>query len=215
MKKIAFTLSLVASLALPVVPAFAEDTGITITNVKTQFVHNLTVGSYGEDVQNLQRVLNGNSATQVASVGRAGSIGNETMYFGPATRQAVIAFQKLHEITPAVGFVGPKTRAVLNTLVINPVTPPTVLGMNVDLTTVGSARIELGYAGGGEAPSVWFVYGSSPETMSIKSDVYTGTAGNGTSSITLSGLSGSDCYVRAYIKNSEGMTSSEIKRCAK
>ncbi len=215
MKKTLITLSISMLAFAPITLPFAQAQGLTVTTVKAQFKRSLTLGSVGEDVQNLQRVLNGNETTVVAGVGKPGGPGTEGMYFGPATRKAVIAFQKLHNITPASGFVGPKTITVLNTLVINPVTPPSIIGMNVDTTNYGTARVELGYTGGGEEPTIWFVYGSSPETMSIKSEVYKGTLGSGTSSISISGLGGSDCYVRAYIKNSEGMTSSEIKRCVK
>ena len=37
-----------------------------------------------------------------------------TGFFGNLTRAAVIRYQKAHNITPAIGFVGPITRGVLN-----------------------------------------------------------------------------------------------------
>ncbi len=37
-----------------------------------------------------------------------------TTYFGPATFQAVLAFQRARKITPIIGRVGPRTREVLN-----------------------------------------------------------------------------------------------------
>ena len=42
---------------------------------------------------------------------------NDTGYFGGMTLGAVIAFQKANGLTPAVGYVGSKTRAVINNLI--------------------------------------------------------------------------------------------------
>jgi peptidoglycan hydrolase-like protein with peptidoglycan-binding domain len=71
-------------------------------------------GMSGEDVRTLQGLLNTKGYT-VALTG-AGSPGNETIYFGPATEAAVIRFQIAHGISPAVGYVGPITRAALASL---------------------------------------------------------------------------------------------------
>ncbi len=79
------------------------------------FSSNLTVGSRGTDVMNLQKTLNMSSDTQVATTG-AGSIGNETTYFGQATKAAVMKFQTKYGISPVAGFVGPITRAKLNSM---------------------------------------------------------------------------------------------------
>jgi len=92
------------------------------------FNANLTMGSTGADVMNLQKVLNSDADTQVAASG-VGSAGNESSYFGALTKAAVIKFQKKYGITPAVGYVGPITRAKLNSMggvvvVVPPVTPP-------------------------------------------------------------------------------------------
>lgn len=72
----------------------------------------LQAGSTGADVMALQQYLNSNAATMVAASG-AGSPGNETSYFGPATKAAVIKFQTAHSVSPAVGYVGPLTRAAI------------------------------------------------------------------------------------------------------
>lgn len=86
--------------------------GTTSTSGYT-FSKNLTVGSTGADVMNLQKVLNGDADTQVAASG-AGSPGKETSTFGPATKAAVIKYQKKRGISPASGYVGPLTRTSLN-----------------------------------------------------------------------------------------------------
>jgi hypothetical protein len=77
----------------------------------TTFTRSLTVSSYGTDVQLLQRFLNSQGFT-VSTTG-FGSPGNETFYFGPATRAALIRYQKANNITPALGFFGPVTRGVM------------------------------------------------------------------------------------------------------
>jgi hypothetical protein len=62
------------------------------TSCAFTFTANLKLGSKGTEVMNLQKFLNKSSDTQVAASG-AGSPGNETSTFGPATKAAVIKFQ--------------------------------------------------------------------------------------------------------------------------
>src|SRR3989344_3684600 len=101
------------------------------------FNTNLMVGSKGADVMNLQKVLNMSADTQVASTG-AGSPGNETSFFGPATKAAVMKFQTKNGISPVAGYVGPVTRAKLNSMggvvVVPPVTPGTPTGGSLVVT---------------------------------------------------------------------------------
>ncbi|MBI2120628.1 MAG: peptidoglycan-binding protein [Parcubacteria group bacterium] len=87
------------------------------------FTRNLKIGNSGADVLALQKILNRNIDTQIASTG-PGSPGNETSYFGPLTKAAVIKFQEKYvveilapfELTSGTGFVGAATRKVLNSL---------------------------------------------------------------------------------------------------
>ncbi len=79
------------------------------------FGRNLSVGMVGEDVRNLQKYLNQNGFA--VSVSGAGSAGNETTYFGFATKAALIKFQTAHAvelgISQGTGYFGPLTRALI------------------------------------------------------------------------------------------------------
>lgn len=87
------------------------------------FTENLGVGSRGVQVIALQKILNQDPGTRIASTG-PGSPGNETNAFGQLTRAAVIRFQEKYApevLAPAglaqgTGRVGPLTRTKLNAL---------------------------------------------------------------------------------------------------
>jgi len=87
------------------------------------FNRTLRVGMSGEDVRQLQKILNSDLRTRINSSG-AGSAGLETTYFGSLTKDAVIRFQNLHPeeilkpngLSVGTGIVGPFTIAVISTL---------------------------------------------------------------------------------------------------
>ncbi len=74
------------------------------------FTANLTVGSRGTDVIELQKVLMAEGDLTIAA---------PTGYFGALTKVAVIAYQKAHGISPTSGYVGPLTRTELNKGVVS------------------------------------------------------------------------------------------------
>ncbi len=87
-------------------------------NTNYVITQNLRIGNRHLQVQTLQKILN-EIGFFVAKSG-AGSLGNETNYFGALTREAVRRFQcekKIvchgNESTTGYGQVGPKTRAML------------------------------------------------------------------------------------------------------
>ncbi len=72
---------------------------------------NLSHGMRHADVITLQKFLNSQGFV-IAKTG-GGSPGKETNYFGPATKAAMIKFQKSKSIAPATGTYGPLTRAAV------------------------------------------------------------------------------------------------------
>lgn len=140
-------LSTVASLQAQL----AGVTGGSTTGTGFTFTKNLQLGSTGEDVRQLQKVLNMSADTQVAATG-AGSKGNETTTFGPMTKAAVIKFQNKYKadiltpvgLTSGTGFVGVSTRAKLNQLsgtgTSTGTTTPTGTGLQVTLDSSSPAQ---------------------------------------------------------------------------
>jgi peptidoglycan hydrolase-like protein with peptidoglycan-binding domain len=89
-----------------------------ITNLITQlqgnyqFTADLTLGSQGNDVLQLQIILNEDGDTQVAISGN-GAPGNETTYFGNLTKVALLKYQAKHSLTQT-GILDAETRNYLN-----------------------------------------------------------------------------------------------------
>lgn len=117
-----FTTALFATLSLLTALAFSASaqTGSTEISINV-FPKDLRQGDRGEDVRNLQKVLNSLPETTLAESG-PGAPGEETDYFGPRTFTAVIKFQEKHadeilfpiQLSKGTGFVGPMTRKKLN-----------------------------------------------------------------------------------------------------
>ncbi len=109
------------------------------------FTTNLKVGSTGTEVMNLQKFLNKDSATQIASGSDAGAPGYETSYFGERTKAAVIKFQDKYTaeiltpvgLTAGTGYFGASSRAKANAMCSGGpiVTPPTGTGLTVTSAT--------------------------------------------------------------------------------
>jgi peptidoglycan hydrolase-like protein with peptidoglycan-binding domain len=68
----------------------------------------MQLGYSGPCVRTLQTILNARGF--IVSTTGAGSPGNETNYFGPATTNALARYQASVGISPAVGYFGPITR---------------------------------------------------------------------------------------------------------
>lgn len=114
----------------------ATQSGGTVAT-SCSFTRDLTVGSKGDDVKCLQQTLNANGY-KVAESG-VGSPGNETSFFGPATKKALSKWQESKSIMPSAGYFGPKTRSTLSGMVVAPnpgMTSPTPVGVVVPTSGV-------------------------------------------------------------------------------
>lgn len=129
----------------------SAQTSTTATSSISSFTRNLRRAVVGEDVRQLQRILNMNPLTQVATIG-AGAPGSETTYFGTRTYNAVIRFQNLYRndilaplgLNTGTGFVGTSTRAKLNSILApgGTTTPPPGTGTTTPPVT-GTGTLAL------------------------------------------------------------------------
>ncbi|MDE2079223.1 MAG: right-handed parallel beta-helix repeat-containing protein [Patescibacteria group bacterium] len=99
-----------APAATPATTAGSIGGGEVLGAAAYNFTQNLTVGSTGQDVTELQKVLIAEGDLTIAA---------PTGYFGALTKVAVVRYQNAHGISPASGYVGPLTRAELNKGVIS------------------------------------------------------------------------------------------------
>ncbi len=124
------------------------------TAAAMQFTLTHKVGDRGGEVMDIQKFLNQDAATMVASSG-AGSPGMETSFFGPATKAAVIKFQNKYAsevlapvgLSQGTGYWGSSSRAKANAMEIaraaagaggGTTTPPA--GVGSDLTVSAAAQ---------------------------------------------------------------------------
>jgi hypothetical protein len=86
-------------------PATATTGGQVLGAEVYNFTKDFGIGASGTDVTELQKILIGESDLSISA---------PTGTFGPLTKAAVVKYQKTHGISPASGYVGPKTRTILN-----------------------------------------------------------------------------------------------------
>lgn len=116
---------------------------------------NLTTGSAGADVLALQKFLNSDSATQIASSG-IGSAGNETDNFGSLTKSAVAKFQNKYAsevlapvgLSAGTGYFGASSRVKANALCSS--APTTTTGGETTTTVTPSVGTGLSVVAGAQ-----------------------------------------------------------------
>jgi len=120
-----------------IVPTQTTQTNNLVT--KYNFIRSLYIGIKGEDVKQLQRILNSDPDTRITT-SREGSKGFETNFFGELTAEAVGKFQIKHGLLKnrseeGYGQVGPRTLVKINNL--------QSLGGAVSTTLTTGGRIDV------------------------------------------------------------------------
>ena len=118
--KLIFVIFLVATTMLFSSTTFPVTQAQSASNYN--FTRDLAVGSRGDDVKALQQFLNSHG-TQVSASG-PGSSGNESIYFGRATKEALARWQVANGVSPATGYFGQKSRSVILTMTGGPTLKP-------------------------------------------------------------------------------------------
>jgi len=123
--------------------AVGGSTAPVATNSGYKFTKDLTLKSTGADVTALQEKL-------VAEGYLTMPAGTAYGYFGEVTKKAVIQYQLANKITPAAGYVGPKTMVYLNAgstaVTPGPVTTGTDLKIALAATSPAAGTIITGQA---------------------------------------------------------------------
>lgn len=190
-------------IALDIVPASKVDaakaalgtTGSTSGSAScATYTRNLTMGSTGADVTNLQTFLEAQGHLTIPT-------GVSKGYFGSLTRSALAAYQTANGISPAVGYFGPITMAS--------VSAKCSAGGSTDGSTGGSTGSTKLEGGAGSIDSFTLTAGYSNEEV-----------GEGEDDIEVAGLDiensdGSDIEVKAVkVVFDEGTAGSNFKKYA-
>src|SRR3989344_2616936 len=184
-----------------VLSAFSYGFYANAETVTPAFVMNLSRGSSGPQVLALQKVLNQDPVTRVASAG-PGSPGNETNYFGSLTVAAVIRFQEKYAgdvlapvgLSKGSGYVGPSTRAkLMNTLsggmaATNPATAPTTVATSspADYLVKDTEKIDI-YTGDKMVESI-----QNRILNTVNADIESRIASRSTATVTVPKITATD-----------------------
>ncbi|MDP2650125.1 MAG: hypothetical protein Q8P16_01010, partial [bacterium] len=150
------------------------------------FTQNHSLNSSGGEVMNVQKFLNMDPATRLASGTDAGAPGYETNYFGVRTKAAVVKFQDKYTaevlvpvgLTSGTGFWGPSSRAKANALEAarcaggTPTTPgtPTPTGTGVSVSAAAQPGNSLAPSSAANVPFTKFtVTNNSSAAVTINS----------------------------------------------
>jgi hypothetical protein len=137
-------------------------TGTTTGAATYNFTSDLTVGSTGSAVMALQKFLIGQGDLVLAT---------PTTYFGSMTQAALAKYQAKNNITPSVGYFGPKTRAYVNSLSTTSTTTTTT-------TTTGCTTAFNPTTGQPCTTTTTGVTAATGAAMSIGLDAYTPGSAN-------------------------------------